>query len=164
MTFSYPVTPDAKPPEGSQPSSHRLSRSRGYDRVPGSGWTGLLGFAAVLMMFLGVLQLLEGFTGINRRGYYLTGSNHLPATVGYTGWGIAHIGLGVLVFCAGVGVLAGWLWARVVGVAVAAVSALVNMAFVPAYPWWSVLVVALDVLVIYALVTHGSQMSSQDSS
>jgi len=164
MTFSYPVTPDAKPPDGSQPSSHRLSRSRGYDRASGSGWSGLLGFAAVLMMFLGVLQLIEGFTGISRRSYYLTGSNHLPATVGYTGWGIAHIVLGVVVFCAGVGLLAGLMWARVIGVVVASISALVNMAFVPAYPWWTVLVVAFDVLVIYALVTHGSQLRSQDSS
>lgn len=61
---------------------------------------------------------------------------------------------------AGVGVMTGQTWARTVGIVFAAVSALVNLAFVAAYPFWSVIVIFVDVVVIYALAVHGRQMQT----
>jgi hypothetical protein len=61
------------------------------------------------------------------------------------------------VVAAGLGAITGQTWARVVGVVVAAVSALLNVAFLAAYPIWSALMIALDVLVIWALIVHGGQ-------
>jgi hypothetical protein len=53
--------------------------------------------------------------------------------------------------------MAGQTWARVVGVILAVVSAIVNVAFLAAYPVWSTIIIALDVFVIYALIVHGSE-------
>jgi hypothetical protein len=50
------------------------------------------------------------------------------------------------------------MWARVAGIAVAMVSALVNLAFLSAYPVWSLTVIALDVLVVYAIAVHGEEL------
>ena len=58
----------------------------------------------------------------------------------------------------GIGVFAGQMWARVAGIVVAAVSILVNVAFLPAYPIWIMIVIGIDVLVIYALAVHGKEM------
>jgi len=62
--------------------------------------------------------------------------------------------LGVLVLAAGFGVMAGATWARVVGIALASLSALANLAFIAAYPMWSIIVIAVDVAVIFALTTN----------
>jgi hypothetical protein len=64
---------------------------------------------------------------------------------------------GLLLVFAGYGVLVGQTWARVTGVILAVVNAVVNMTFVPAYPIWAIIVITLDVLVIYALAVHGGE-------
>jgi uncharacterized membrane protein (DUF2068 family) len=64
---------------------------------------------------------------------------------------------GVIVLLAGVGLFSGKMWARVVGVAMASVSAIVNVAFLAAYPLWSALVIFMDVAIIMALTVHGSE-------
>jgi hypothetical protein len=67
--------------------------------------------------------------------------------------------VGVLVLCADFGVPAGKVWARAVGVIVAAISAVVNFAFIPIYPVWAVIIIALDVLVIWALTVYGRDLA-----
>ncbi|HEY2191392.1 MAG TPA: hypothetical protein VGH76_03685, partial [Actinomycetospora sp.] len=57
-------------------------------------------------------------------------------------------------FAAGFGVMAGRLWARIVGIALALLSAIVNLAFIAAYPLWAIVVIAVDIAVIYALATN----------
>jgi hypothetical protein len=71
-----------------------------------------------------------------------------------TGWGWIHLILGVLVALAGIGIVQGQTWAAVVGITLASLSLLVNFAFIPYYPVWSILIIALDVIVIWALVTY----------
>jgi hypothetical protein len=67
---------------------------------------------------------------------------------------------GAVVFAAGLGLFAGQMWARVVGVVLAVASALLNFAFIAAYPFWSTIVIAMDVFVIYALTVHGREMKA----
>ena len=71
------------------------------------------------------------------------------------GW--THLLLGVVILVSGVGVLAGNVAARAVAVVLAGLSALVNLAFIEAYPIWSILIITVDVLVIYALTVHGGE-------
>jgi hypothetical protein len=78
----------------------------------------------------------------------------------YTAWGWTHLLLGVVAVAAGFGVLLGQMWARVAGIVIALLSALVNIAFVSAYPVWSTIIIATDVLVIYALAVHGREIKS----
>ena len=58
----------------------------------------------------------------------------------------------------GYGVLVGQTWARVTGVILAVINAVVNMVFAPAYPIWAIIVITLDVLIIYALAVHGREV------
>jgi len=76
-----------------------------------------------------------------------------------TTWGWIHIILGVVVVVAGCGVLARQTWAVVVGVVLCAISAVGNFAFVPYYPIWSLLIIALNVLVIWALLRYRAEKS-----
>jgi hypothetical protein len=78
--------------------------------------------------------------------------------VDYNVWGTIHLLLGILVLASGVGLLTGNLAARVVGVILAGFSALANLVFIGAYPVWSVIIITVDVLVIYALTVHGREL------
>jgi hypothetical protein len=66
--------------------------------------------------------------------------------------------LGVLFVLVGFGVLAGQTWARVIGIALAVISAVINLAFIAAYPVWGVILIALDIVIIYALAMHGREV------
>ena len=96
------------------------------------------------------------------KGYYLVTSSHLVVHANYSAWGWTHLGLGALFILVGFGVLAGQTWARVVGIALAVISAIINLAFLAAYPVWGVIFIALDIVVIYALAMHGGEMRKSD--
>ncbi len=117
-------------------------------------WSGWISFAGVMMILLGGFQLVEGLVALLRPDYYLVGSEGLVVSVSFTGWGWVHLLLGVFVLAAGIGVMAGRTWANVVGIVLAGLSALVNLAFIAAYPLWAILVIAVDIAVIYALTTN----------
>jgi hypothetical protein len=72
-----------------------------------------------------------------------------------------HLLLGILVAGAGLGVMAGQTWARLIGILLALVSAVVNIAFVAANPVWSTILIAVDILVIYALTVHGKETKAE---
>ena len=117
-------------------------------------WSGWISFAGVMMILLGTFQLVEGVVALVRPAYYLVGREGLVVSVSYTTWGWVHLLLGVFVLAAGFGVMAGRTWARVVGIVLASLSALVNLAFIAAYPLWAVVVIAVDIAVIAALATN----------
>lgn len=131
----------------------------GRDTAP-TGWVGWIIFAGVTMIVLGGFQVIEGLVAVFERGYYRVSPGGLIVHVNYNAWGWTHFSLGVLIVLVGFGVLAGMTWARVVGIALAVISAIVSLAFIPAYPVWGVIVIALDIVVIYALATHGREMQS----
>lgn len=119
------------------------------------GWYGFIGFAATIMLVLGSFHAMAGLAALLRDDYFLVPEDQLLVATSYTAWGWTHLVLGVLVAVAGGALFMGALWARLVAVTVAAISALVNMAFLSAYPVWAALMIALDVLVIHAVATHG---------
>src|SRR4051812_19536960 len=148
-------------------TSHRSSSTAPasvYEPAGGAraatGWTGWIVFAGVMLVMLGVFHVIEAVVALFREDFYLVGSNGLAVHVNYAAWGWAHLILGVIAGLAGIGLLAGNMVARVVGVGVAMLSALANMAFVPAYPVWSLIIITFDVFVIWAIIVHGSEMKS----
>ena len=120
-----------------------------------TGWTGWVVFASFIMIMLGCFQAIEGLVAIFNDEFYAVGKRGLVVHVDYTVWGWVHLVLGVLVFIAGIGVLSGNVAARALGVILAGISAVVNLAFIAAYPVWSTIIITIDVLVIYALTVHG---------
>lgn len=125
-----------------------------------TGWAGWIAFAAVMMILLGAFHAFQGLVALFDDGYYLVGKNGLAIHVNYTGWGWIHLILGVLIVIAGFCLLVGQLWARIVAVAAALLSAIVNVAFLAAYPVWSALMVVLDILIIWAVIVHGREMKT----
>ena len=81
----------------------------------------------------------------------------LVVHVNYTSWGWTLLAIGAALVLVGYGVAMGYTWARVTAVVLACLNAVVNLAFIAAYPVWALLVIALDVIVIYALVVHGRE-------
>jgi hypothetical protein len=126
-----------------------------------TGWVAWLSFAGVMLAVVGVLQVLQGLSALFDEGFYVVGRNGLVVDVDFTVWGWVHLILGMVAIVTAAGLLAGNPVARVVAVLIAAFSAVVNFAFLPAYPWWSSLVIAFDVLVIYGVTAHGGEMKQR---
>jgi hypothetical protein len=119
----------------------------------------LLTFAGSLILLVGLFNLVAGLTALFRPTYFLAGPNSL-LVFDFTAWGGIWLGVGVLQIVVGLGVLMEQIWSRVAGVVLAGLSAIGHLAFVAAFPIWSVLVIALSVLVIYALVTATTRVTT----
>lgn len=129
-----------------------------------SGWTGWIVFAGVMMLMMGAFHVIQGLVALFQDTYYLVGAQGLVVQVDYTTWGWIHTILGAVVILGGIALLAGQMWARIVAVILAFGSALVNIAFLGAYPIWSITMIAIDVLVIYAVTMHGKEMKPATTS
>lgn len=126
----------------------------------GSAWSGWIIFAGVMLALVGSFQIIEGLVALFEDGYYLVSRNGLVVHMSYTGWGWTHIALGAINILAGLGLFAGKTAARIWAILVAGVSAIANLSFTAAYPVWSITLVALDVIVIYALCAHWHELES----
>jgi hypothetical protein len=129
---------------------------RAPERV--SGWVGWIAFAGVLMIMAGIFQAIWGLVAIFRNEeVFFVGEENLPVEVDYSAWGWAHLTLGILLAITGYALMRGQTWARVVTVVLAILSAVANLLSIGAYPLWSTIIIALAVLIIYAVVVHGSE-------
>jgi hypothetical protein len=136
-------------------TSHREGRPEA------TGWVGWIFFAGIMMVMLGTFQAIEGLIAIFNDKYFVVPRSGLVVTVDYTTWGWVHLLLGILVALAGLGVMAGQMWARIIGIILALVSAVVNIAFIAANPVWSTILITIDILVIYALTVHGKETKAE---
>jgi hypothetical protein len=130
----------------------------GYWGETVTAWTGWIAFASTMLILIGAFHAIEGLVGIFRDGFFAVPKNDLLVRVDYTAWGWVHLLLGLLAIGVGIGISLGQMWARIFGVFFAVVSAIVNLGFVNAFPVWSILIIAFDVLVIWALTVHGAEM------
>ena len=129
-----------------------------------TGWTGWVAFGAAMIMLVGTFDVIEGLVSLLGDSYYLTTSDGLTVDVSFTTLGWLQIGFGVLSLAIGVGIFLGATVALVAGVIITAFSAILHVAMIAAYPVWSMVVVAFNVIVIYALVVHGREMKLMRSS
>jgi hypothetical protein len=130
-----------------------------YYNVRQSAWVVWVNFAGVLLIMLGCFHLIQGLVALFRDEVYVVRSTGLVVNVDYTAWGWMHLVLGAVAVLAGVCLLMGQMWARVVAVIVAFLSALGNVSFMQAQPVLSVLMVALDIIIIWAVVVHGGRLN-----
>ncbi|QWZ08658.1 hypothetical protein KRR39_01990 [Nocardioides panacis] len=139
-----------------------VPQQRGYQAPPEpSAWTGWVTFAAMMMVLLGVFQAIAGLVALFDDGYYLVGPSGLVVNVNYTTWGWVHLIVGLAALAAGFGLFRGAMWARVLGITVASISAIVNFAFIAAFPFWALTMITLDVIFIYAIAAHGRELQNQ---
>ncbi|WP_454048307.1 DUF7144 family membrane protein [Cellulomonas sp. Marseille-Q8402] len=116
-------------------------------------------FAGTMMIVIGVLHAVQGLVALADDTLYVVGQEW-TFSFDITTWGWVHLILGVVVALAGFFVFQGSVWARSVGVVVAALSAIANFVWLPYYPIWGIVVIALDVFVIWALTAHGRDITA----
>ena len=107
-------------------------------------------FAATLLMMIGAVNIIQGLVALMTPGFYAVAGGDL-LFLEYGAWGLLLGGWGVVLVVAGAAILSGSTWARVFGIVLAAVNALAQLAFLVALPMWSVVAIAIELLVIYAL-------------
>lgn len=116
-------------------------------------------FAATVMVIIGVYQIFLGIAVLAQNSWFVI-TDTARGTYAYhanlTAWGWIHIAIGAVALLAGLALFTGRIWARVIAVALAAISAVANFFFLPYYPVWSLLVIALDVFAIWAIVSAPS--------
>lgn len=129
----------------------------GYSMWVEEGLSGWAWFAGGLMGLVGIFQVITGIVALAGTGYYTLPSRNLVIDAGYTTWGWVHLILGLVLLVTGGGIALGSTVARVAGVALAALSAVVNLTFIPAAPFAATLIIAMDVFLIYAITVHGGE-------
>jgi hypothetical protein len=126
-----------------------------------TGWVGWGIFAAVILLVSGL------FTGIQAIAALIGPNDYFVVTEGslllldVNGWGWWNLLIAILLLITAIALFAGQMWARVVAIILCVVSAVGQLILLPAQPWWSVIIIAVDILVIYALTAHGRELKER---
>ena len=115
-----------------------------------SGWATFAGF---MILVVGVLNAFDGLVAITQTRYIERNiGGELPITNNVKDWGWGALILGILLILVGLGIFSGATWARWVGVVLVGINLLFQFAYLGHYPFWSVVMIAIDIVVIFALV------------
>ncbi len=125
-----------------------------YENSSRRGWAeGGAVFAGIMLATLGVFQILEGIAAIAKDDVFVRGVNY-TFEFDLTTWGWIHLLLGVVAVLTGIGLLMNQVWANIVGLVIAFLSAFSSFAFLPYYPLWSLVLLGFDIFIIWALSTE----------
>ena len=133
-------------------TSATIRQARGARR--GEGY-GMIIFAVALLLTVGIFNLIDGIAAIARSHIFIANAHYVIGDLRAWGW-VALI-LGALQVLAAIGVLAGNQAARWFAVAVVGLNAIAQMFFIPAYPFWSLMIIAVDVVALWGLCAYGSR-------
>lgn len=128
------------------------------ERQP-SGWAiGWTAFAGILMMMMGFWWIISGFVALLDSEFYIVTLRWI-FQFDVSVWGWIHLILGIVILASGCGLFLGAVWARIVGVILAGLAGLLAFAWLPYYPVWAILFIAISVAVIWALTVHGRDIT-----
>jgi hypothetical protein len=134
-------------------SSTESPRGSRYDlEDKGAGW---VFFAASMLGLAGIIGVIHGIVTATKSSFYVSGSRYVFS--GPSTWGWIMIIVGVITIIASFSVFRGAQWARFYGIGIASLQALVQLLSIQAYPFWSLCIFALDVLVVYGLAVYGGK-------
>lgn len=122
-----------------------------------TGWVGWIYFAGFMLIALGFFQAILGFTAL-LNDEYLVAMNGSLLLFDFTTWGWVHLILGIVMMVVGTGLFNGGTWSRVLAIVLVLINFLAQFAFVSVYPVWSIIIMVVDVLVLYALTVHGEEV------
>ena len=135
-------------------NAHEAPRST---RTVASGWVGWIWFAGVVLVLVGTINAIEGLAAIVEDDVFVTTGQGGLLVFDLTTWGWVHLLLGALQILAGLALFSGATWARVTAIVLVMLSVIGHIAWLNAQPVWSVIVIVLDLLVLWALVVHGDE-------
>jgi hypothetical protein len=134
----------------------------GYRDV--SGWVGWVVFAAVILMVNGTFNAIQGLSALFRdNDYWVTTLGEGEGgvlTFNITGWGWIHLLLGIASIFVGYLLLRGSTFARVIGIALVSLNLIAQFAYLPLYPFWGMVGIAVGFFVLYALIVHGGELKA----
>jgi hypothetical protein len=125
-----------------------------YEEERGQGW---VMFAGVLLLTLGVINIIDGIAAIGKAHFYVANARYVFGNL--NAWGWVALCLGALQVLVGIGVFAKNQFARWTGVGVLGLNAIAQLLMMPAYPFWSLAIFAVDIVAIYGLVAHGKRIT-----
>ena len=143
--------------EAAAPPRPAKARS-GYPTHAEDDFSGWAWFTGGLMALVGVFQVIFGITALAHAATFTVPSSDLVVDASYTTWGWVHLVLGVLFLATGGGLALGQPWARVTGVVLVALSAVVMFTFLPAAPAAVTVIIAIYVFLIYGISVHGGEV------
>ncbi len=123
-----------------------------------TGWVGWVGFASFMLMLGGFFSVVSGFVAMFKHTAVFTGTGIY--LLDHTQWGLVHLLVGLLAMLAASSLARGGAYGRIVAVLVALSSAVLHLAFMPIYPFWSAAIIVVDVLVIFAVTVHGKEVEN----
>ena len=132
-----------------------------YEQAPANysgaavGWSM---FAGIMLILIGVMDVIQGIVALAKDEFYVVGREWV-FEFDITGWGWIHLILGIVLVVSGAGIFSGNVLARTVGVVVASLAMIANFAWLPYYPIWSMIVIAISIAVIWALTVHGRDIT-----
>ncbi len=118
-----------------------------------SGW---VVFAGIMLIMAGMFGAIDGLVAIIQDEVFLVTDDQI-ILLDLTAWGWVHLIVGAIALVTGLAVLSGQLWAEILGVLLAIVSATTQILFITVFPLWSLAIIAIDILVIYGLIVHGEE-------
>jgi hypothetical protein len=124
--------------------------------VRGGGW---LLFAAILLGVAGAWNIIDGLLALDTSKVY--GAYHTYVWSDLRTWGWVALCLGIVLVFAALSIMSGSKWARWFGIGAASVNAIGQLFWVPVYPWWALMMFAVDILIIYALAVYGGQPAEE---
>ncbi|SDH32787.1 DUF7144 family membrane protein [Nonomuraea jiangxiensis] len=130
-----------------------------YETRHVTGWVGWVWFAAILMIISGVFNIVSGLYAVLNSDLYVRMPSRL-LLLDVSGWGWTHLIFGIVLFLAGLALMAGQTWARILAAILVTINAMTQLVWITVNPWWSLAAIAVDVLVLYALIVHGREARS----
>ena len=127
-----------------------------------TGWVGWILFAAIMLMMVGTFNAIDGLVAIFKDDFTLVSPRGTALVFDVTGWGWIHLIFGILQVLIGLALFSGKLWARISAIILAVLNAISQLTFLPVYPIWSIIIIAVDVLIIWALTVHGEEAEAAD--
>jgi hypothetical protein len=124
------------------------------DTAQGAGW---LTFAGIMVLLAGVLNVIWGIAAIDSANFFVEDERFIFSDLNTWGWIIVIIG--VIQVLAAFSIWAGGQFGRWIGIIAASVSAIGALLSIPGYPFWSLAVFGIDLLIIYGLSAYGGQRS-----
>jgi hypothetical protein len=138
-------------PDSSQTSSGYETY---YEDDRADGW---VTFAGVLLLLLGTINFIDGIAAIGNAHFYVGNAHYVFGNLNTWGW--VALCIGVAQWAVGLGIFVKNQFARWAGVAVLSLNAIAQLLMMPAYPFWSLAIFAVDIIAIYGLIAHGKRIS-----